>query len=132
MLVRCSLANSHTMIIMHSGITFVQAVIHIILYNRTIILLQAHRLILAVNSPVFGAMLYGPLALPEGEALKLPEDPPHAFHWILEHIYLRDVKLPDVETALEVYRLASKYQMDALVRVCAQVYHPSTRVLLSM
>ncbi|KAK3885773.1 hypothetical protein Pcinc_010033 [Petrolisthes cinctipes] len=82
--------------------------------------MQAHRLLLAMNSPVFEAMLYGSLALAEGEVLKLPEDPPWAFHWILEYVYLGEVKLPDVQTALKVYQLASKYQMDNLVLQCAK------------
>lgn len=80
---------------------------------------KAHRLILAMSSPVFERMLFGPLA--EGEELKLPEDPPEAFKWLMKYIYHGTKELADVKLAVQVYHLASKYQMDALSSLCSKV-----------
>ncbi|XP_064084986.1 uncharacterized protein LOC135200340 [Macrobrachium nipponense] len=63
-------------------------------------------------------MFYGPLA--EGEELKLPEDPPEAFKWLLHYIYYGHTNLNSVRLAVKVYHLARKYQMDALVTLCSQ------------
>ncbi|KAK8719072.1 hypothetical protein OTU49_014261 [Cherax quadricarinatus] len=81
-------------------------------------IIQVHRWVLAISSPVFEAMLYGPLA--EGDLLHLPEDPPEAFNWLLDHIYLNHSQLPGVQLALQVYQLAAKYQMDPLCKLCSQ------------
>ncbi|XP_042231427.1 uncharacterized protein LOC121872611 [Homarus americanus] len=81
-------------------------------------IIQAHRWVLAMSSPVFEAMLYGPLA--EGDVLALPEDPPDAFEWLLDHLYLNHTQLPGVQLALQVYHLAAKYQMDPLCQLCSQ------------
>nr|XP_045600629.1 uncharacterized protein LOC123759563 [Procambarus clarkii] len=81
-------------------------------------IIQAHRWVLAMSSPVFEAMLYGPLA--EGEVLALPEDPPQAFEWLLDHMYRNQSQLPGVQLALQVYQLAAKYQMDPLCQLCSQ------------
>lgn len=84
-----------------------------------IFLQKAHRLILAMSSPVFERMLFGPLA--EGEELKLPEDPPEAFKWLMKYIYHGTKELADVKLTVQVYHLASKYQMDALGSLCSKV-----------
>ncbi|ROT72127.1 hypothetical protein C7M84_009499 [Penaeus vannamei] len=80
--------------------------------------LQAHRLVLAMTSPVFEAMLYGPLA--EGEELHLHEDPPEAFEWLLEYMYRGHIQMPEVRLAVQVYQLASKYQVEALMVLCSK------------
>ncbi|XP_069992765.1 BTB/POZ domain-containing protein 6-A [Penaeus vannamei] len=80
--------------------------------------LQAHRLVLAMTSPVFEAMLYGPLA--EGEELHLHGDPPEAFEWLLEYMYRGHIQMPEVRLAVQVYQLASKYQVEALMVLCSK------------
>lgn len=80
--------------------------------------LKVHRLILAMSSPVFEAMFYGPMA--EKGDLTLPEDPPEAFTFLMGYIYKGNASLPDIEMAVMVYKLASKYQMSSLCSVCSQ------------
>ncbi|XP_047489843.1 BTB/POZ domain-containing protein 6-like [Penaeus chinensis] len=81
--------------------------------------IQAHRLLLAMSSPAFEAMVYGPLAK-DGQ-LALPEDPPEAFEWLLNHLYKNETQLSDARLATKVYLLASKYQLDNVCKICSQV-----------
>ncbi|XP_069976252.1 BTB/POZ domain-containing protein 6-B-like [Penaeus vannamei] len=81
--------------------------------------LRAHRLLLAMSSPVFEAMLYGPLA--GDDTLALPEDPPEAFEWLLNHLYMNETQLPDVTLAAKVYLLGSKYQLDNVCKIWSEV-----------
>ncbi|CAL4172123.1 unnamed protein product, partial [Meganyctiphanes norvegica] len=81
--------------------------------------IKAHRLLLAMCSPVFEAMFFGPNS--EGPSVHLPEDPPEAFAWILRYCYTDHVSLPNVDTALQIYQLAHRYQMDSLVAICKDV-----------
>lgn len=64
-------------------------------------------------------MLFGPLAK-EGE-LALPDDPPEAFEWLLEHLYCDERNLGGIEMATQVYKMANKYELDELCRVCSEV-----------
>ncbi|XP_076049745.1 uncharacterized protein LOC143030480 [Oratosquilla oratoria] len=80
--------------------------------------IKAHRLVLSMNSPVFLAMLNGPLAT--GKELILPEDPCQSFQKLLDHIYLERMDLESVEEALEVYALAHRYQMLSAMEYCVQ------------
>lgn len=80
--------------------------------------LKAHRLILAISSPVFELMLYGSMA--EGNELKLPMDPPEAFKLLLKYIYCGSLKLPCVAEAVDVYILANRYQMDKVFHQCSR------------
>lgn len=72
-----------------------------------------------MSSPVFEAMLYGPLA--EGLDLQIHDDPPEAFEWLLEYMYRGQTHLPAVPLTVQVYQLASKYQMEALMALCSEV-----------
>ncbi|XP_076050642.1 BTB/POZ domain-containing protein 6-A-like [Oratosquilla oratoria] len=80
--------------------------------------IKAHRLILSMSSPVFGAMLMGPMAV--AKELPLPEDSPQTFKKLLEHIYLDEMNLESVEEALEVYALAKKYMVESAWEACVQ------------
>nr|XP_045602881.1 BTB/POZ domain-containing protein 6-like [Procambarus clarkii] len=80
--------------------------------------IKAHRLVLAMSSPVFEAMLYGPLA--EGLYLRVHEDPPEAFEWLLEYMYRGQTHLPGVSLTVQVYQLASKYQIETLMALCSE------------
>ncbi|XP_064083017.1 BTB/POZ domain-containing protein 3-like isoform X2 [Macrobrachium nipponense] len=77
-----------------------------------------HRLILAMSSPVFEAMFYGPMA--EKADLTLPDDPPEAFVFLMGYIYKGNASLPNVDMAVMVYKLANKYQMSSLFSVCSE------------
>ncbi|XP_068251041.1 uncharacterized protein [Palaemon carinicauda] len=91
--------------------------------------LKVHRLILAMSSPVFEAMFYGPMAV-KGDLI-LPEDPPQAFTILVSYIYENQVPLRDVDTAVKVYHLASKYQMNHLSSLCSQVVEDFSIEILS-
>ncbi|XP_076050543.1 BTB/POZ domain-containing protein 6-like [Oratosquilla oratoria] len=82
--------------------------------------IKAHRLILSMKSPVFGAMLMGPMAT-TGKQLNLPEDPHEIFRKLLDHTYLDRMDLESVEEALEVYALAHKYLMESARKFCLQM-----------
>ncbi|XP_076050298.1 uncharacterized protein LOC143030922 [Oratosquilla oratoria] len=79
--------------------------------------IKAHRLVLSMNSPVFFAMLKGPLAV---DMLTLSEDPRQSFLKLLEHMYLERMDLESVEEALGMYALAHKYKMVSAIKYCAQ------------
>ncbi|XP_068242607.1 BTB/POZ domain-containing protein 6-B-like [Palaemon carinicauda] len=85
--------------------------------------IKAHRLVLAMSSPVFEAMLFGPLA--EGPELYLHEDPPEAFEWLLDYVYKGQTQLPTVRQAVQIYQLASKYQMEPLIKLCSDYLRAS-------
>nr|XP_053647313.1 BTB/POZ domain-containing protein 3-like isoform X2 [Cherax quadricarinatus] len=90
--------------------------------------LKAHRLMLAASSPVFDAMLYGPLA--EEGNLTLVDDLPEAFDFLLDYIYCDKVSLSDVEMTTQIYSLANKYQFDALCDICSTVLATSSEAVL--
>ncbi|XP_071518152.1 BTB/POZ domain-containing protein 6-B-like isoform X2 [Panulirus ornatus] len=71
-----------------------------------------------MSSPVFEAMLYGPLA--EGLDLNIHDDPPEAFEWLLEYMYKGQTHLPTVPLTVQIYQLASKYQIEALMTLCSE------------
>ncbi|XP_076050678.1 BTB/POZ domain-containing protein 2-like [Oratosquilla oratoria] len=80
--------------------------------------IKTHRLILSMKSPVFGAMLMGPMAT--GKRLDLPKDPLEGFRKLLDHVYRDQMDLESVEEALEVYTLAHKYMMEPARKICLQ------------
>ncbi|XP_076035532.1 BTB/POZ domain-containing protein 6-A-like isoform X2 [Oratosquilla oratoria] len=79
---------------------------------------QAHKLVLAMSSPVFGAMLMGPMA--EGNQITLHGDSPLAFRKLLDFMYLDNMELDSIDMALEVYEAAHKYQLEAARGICSQ------------
>ncbi|XP_076050531.1 uncharacterized protein LOC143031046 [Oratosquilla oratoria] len=79
---------------------------------------KVHSLILCTNSPVFFAMLNGPLAT--GKKLTLPKDPRHSFQKLLDHMYLDRMDLESLEEALGVYAMAHKYEMESAMKDCVK------------
>lgn len=103
--------------------------IHGKLYDVTLVFpkyqsqIKAHKLVLGMSSPVLEAMLLGPLAKfddEEGKYLTLHDDSPRVFDWLLRYIYRDETNFSGPHQALEVYRVAHKFQMDALVQVCSE------------
>lgn len=80
---------------------------------------QAHRVVLAMSSPVFEDLLYGSRAA--SRTLRIYEDHPEAFAWMLGYMYCNTKSFPSLSLAIEVSRLADKYQMDTLAELCSQV-----------
>lgn len=84
---------------------------------------KAHRLVLAMHSPVLEAVLYrgaGP-----GLHVLVSEDPPEAFLWLLRHMYRGPAPLPSLALTLQVALLAKKYQVLALAKQCSQYLQDS-------
>ncbi|XP_076050525.1 uncharacterized protein LOC143031044 [Oratosquilla oratoria] len=79
---------------------------------------KVHSLVLCTNSPVFFAMLNGPMAT--GEKLTLPKDPRHSFQKLVDHMYLDRMDLESVEEALGVYAMAHKYEMESAMKDCVK------------
>ncbi|KAG7164795.1 BTB/POZ domain-containing protein 6-like 5 [Homarus americanus] len=73
---------------------------------------------MAMNSPVFEAMLYGPMA--EKDTLSLDDDQPEAFKCLLDFIYTDNINFTEVKLTLQVYRLAHKYQLDKICQICSE------------
>ncbi|KAK8737927.1 hypothetical protein OTU49_004306 [Cherax quadricarinatus] len=80
--------------------------------------IKAHRLILAMTSPVFEAKLFGHTAV--GGELILTEDSPETFSWLMEYMYFDQTQFPSTNMALEVSYLACKYEMNVLKYVCSE------------
>lgn len=78
--------------------------------------LPAHRNILSSVSPVFAAMLYGPLK--EGDVVKIDDSNAIAFKEFLQFIYLPEITLT-MENIEEVVRLADKYDILDRLDTCA-------------
>ncbi|XP_050701594.1 BTB/POZ domain-containing protein 6-A-like [Eriocheir sinensis] len=79
---------------------------------------RAHRMVLAMHSPVLEACLYhgvGP-----GLQVLVSQDPPEAFLFVLRHMYRGPAPLPSLGLALQVALLARKYQVLALLKQCSQ------------
>ena len=79
---------------------------------------DAHCLILAISSPVFEGILYG-LMRPEGPNILLHDDDPLVMKDLIAHCYGEDIEPSDMDTALELYKLADKYLLDELQNVHA-------------
>ncbi|KAK8387882.1 hypothetical protein O3P69_020063 [Scylla paramamosain] len=84
--------------------------------------MKAHKLVLAMSSPVLEAMLFGPMSQDaDGRPhyLTLAQDLPETFEWLLRYLYRDETKFQGTVQALSVYEAAHKYQIDALARLCS-------------
>ncbi|KAF4518590.1 hypothetical protein B566_EDAN012418, partial [Ephemera danica] len=78
---------------------------------------HAHKFPLCCASPVFAAMLLGPLA--SSDCIRIDDVHPLHFGLMLQYIYTESVDLRDMETALGVCRVADKYLVKPLVKLCS-------------
>ncbi|KAI5635227.1 BTB/POZ domain-containing protein [Phthorimaea operculella] len=79
--------------------------------------LAAHRLILAMASPVFAAMFYGRVGDKE-EPIHISDIDHAVFSSMLDYIYTDEVKITGLEMASELFRVANKYILVHLERKC--------------
>ncbi|CAL4200792.1 unnamed protein product, partial [Meganyctiphanes norvegica] len=79
---------------------------------------QVHRLILAMWSDVWQAMLFGPLA--ESDTIALEDDDPEVMGCLLHYMYTGKAKLHDVSLTVQIYLLANKYNMNHLETLCSK------------
>ncbi len=83
--------------------------------------ISAHSLLLAIRSPYFRSMLYGPLRQPDRSKV-INDMPPEVFERVLDWIYVRDGCLDLGEWSLEelfhVRYAADQFQVSDLFELC--------------
>ncbi|KAJ2945129.1 hypothetical protein O0L34_g9190 [Tuta absoluta] len=79
--------------------------------------LAAHRLILAMASPVFAAMFYGYVGDKE-EPIHISDIDHAVFSSMLDYIYTDEVEVTGLEMACDLFRAANKYILVHLERKC--------------
>ncbi|XP_054716558.1 BTB/POZ domain-containing protein 3-like [Uloborus diversus] len=78
---------------------------------------KAHKLILAIASPVFEAMFYGPLA-ETGEKVVIPDLSPEGFHCLLKYVYTEKICFENESESFKASTAADKYCVPALKDEC--------------
>ncbi|XP_071449360.1 BTB/POZ domain-containing protein 6-B-like [Hetaerina americana] len=77
---------------------------------------QAHKILLACCSPVFEAMLFGPIA--EKNVILVSDVEPEAFRILLEYIYTDCTSFPSLEATCATLYAAKKYLLPHLRQSC--------------
>ncbi|XP_063242685.1 BTB/POZ domain-containing protein 6-B [Bacillus rossius redtenbacheri] len=80
---------------------------------------EAHKLFLAMSSPVFEAMFYGGMA-EKNEPIPILDVQPEAFKALLEYIYTDVINLQSFDQACELCYVAKKYMLPHLVKECTK------------
>lgn len=90
---------------------------------------HSHRIILAIASPVFEAMLYGPLA--ETGPIRIADVGAAAFQLMLEYIYTDQLDAADaieaIDEHVELYYCADKYLLPELLHASTLLIRKSLR-----
>lgn len=82
------------------------------------IVIEGHKLFLAMASPVFEAMFYGGMA--EKDPITILDVQPEAFKALLEYIYTDKINLTSFDQACELCYGAKKYMLPHLVEKCTK------------
>ncbi|XP_068241439.1 BTB/POZ domain-containing protein 2-like [Palaemon carinicauda] len=82
--------------------------------------LEAHRLILAMSSPVFEAMFFGGMAEKGDKPVEILDVQPQAFKALLQYIYSDEINLRSFDQVCEICYAAKKYMLPSLVEQCTQ------------
>lgn len=77
---------------------------------------KAHKLILAISSPVFEAMFYGPLS--SDNDILITDIQPDIFQLILNYIYTDTVEISTIDQAFELLYASRKYMLEHLIETC--------------
>lgn len=85
--------------------------------NESQEIVPAHKIILALYSPVFRTMFYG--SLPEPADIRITDATPHGFTELIRFIYCNEVILT-VDSADEIVYLAKKYEVNDLLAACTK------------
>ncbi|KAI5639278.1 BTB/POZ domain-containing protein [Phthorimaea operculella] len=80
--------------------------------------LDAHKLILAMASPVFEAMFYGNVGDQKNPAVNITDIDRPTFAALLKYIYTDDTDIPHVEAAIRLFKAANKYMVVHLEDIC--------------
>lgn len=82
-------------------------------------ILEGHKLLLAMSSPVFDAMFFGGMA-EKNDPIPIRDVQPEAFKALLEYIYTDNIDLGSFELACELCYCAKKYMLPFLVEECTK------------
>lgn len=80
-------------------------------------LIAGHKIMLAMASPVFERMFFGPLA-DKNDPILIPDVQPDAFQSMLEYIYSDRINISSFDKACELCYVAKKYQLPHVVGQC--------------
>lgn len=80
-------------------------------------IISAHKLILAMASPVFERMFYGNMP-DETYPIVIPDVQPDAFQAMLEYIYSDRINISSFDKACELCYVAKKYLLPHVVEQC--------------
>lgn len=83
------------------------------------VVINGHKLILAMASPVFEAMFYGGMA-ERNEPIAILDVQPEAFKALLDYIYADDINITSFDKACELCYGAKKYMLPHLVKECTR------------
>ena len=86
--------------------------------NSRPVRVPAHKLVLAISSPVFEAMFYGQMA-EKGEEVELPDTDSHSLLEFLRFVYCDEVNLTADNVGAVLY-LAHKYDVPPLEKKCVR------------
>lgn len=89
-------------------------------------IIRAHKLILAISSPVFKVMLYGPMA--EATEILISDIEPDVFQLLLDFIYKDKVEINTLENACGLLYAAKKYMFPYLVEICHKYIEDTTSI----
>ena len=81
---------------------------------------KAHKFLLALRSPVFEAMFYGPMAESTKEIV-VPDVTPTAFKAMLNYLYTDKVVFHALVSVWQLWYVAKKYMLDGLEETCRRV-----------
>ena len=79
--------------------------------------IKAHKLFLAMSSPVFEVMFFGKMA-EKDEPIPVRDIQPEAFKALMEYVYTDHIHLGSFELACELYYCAKKYMLPPLMGLC--------------
>lgn len=82
-------------------------------------IISGHKIILAMASPVFERMFFGPMAAKE-DPIIIPDVQPDAFQTMLEYIYSDRINISTFDKACELCYVAKKYKLPHVVGQCTQ------------
>ncbi|KAI5638749.1 BTB/POZ domain-containing protein [Phthorimaea operculella] len=80
--------------------------------------LRAHKLILAMSSPVFAAMFYSDAADQQNSVIKITDIDLHTFTNLLDYIYTEYPDIIDEDDAISLFKAANKYFLVQLEQMC--------------
>ncbi|CAL4126219.1 unnamed protein product, partial [Meganyctiphanes norvegica] len=89
------------------------------------IMFELHRMVLAMCSPVFEAMVFGPLA--SSKDILCLDDDPVALKYVFAHCYGCSIQFDDIHVVLEVFKIADKYIFPELKDVCGLIVQNQTK-----